>query len=172
MWRRGVLVGALILSGGAVATPARSADPPEIPLTIENHRFTPEEITVTAGTSFVLVITNKDATPEGVRFATAAIAIVAPSIIGEVSYKWTFKPEHAQEFDGGRRAWPVSRWFTPFVEFARPHRRRDHRTQVPRPRPEREALRAVDSRRGCQLPVTSARVRLSDAESAVHQKEF
>src|SRR5437899_12874445 len=64
MLRQRVFVGALILSVVAWGTPARSADPPEIPLTIENHRFTPEAITVTAGTSFVLVITNKDATPE------------------------------------------------------------------------------------------------------------
>src|SRR5437870_9864196 len=64
MLRQRVFVGALILSVVAWGTPARSADPPEIPLTIENHRFTPEAITVTAGTSFVLVITNKDATAE------------------------------------------------------------------------------------------------------------
>jgi len=64
MLRQRVFVGAVILSVVAWGTPARSADPPEIPLTIENHRFTPEAITVTAGTSFVLVITNKDATPE------------------------------------------------------------------------------------------------------------
>ena len=64
MLRRGVLVGALVLCVVAGGTPARSADPPEIPLTIENHHFTPEAITVPPGTSFVLVITNKDATPE------------------------------------------------------------------------------------------------------------
>ena len=56
MLRQRVFVGALILSVVAWGTPARSADPPEIALTIENHRFTPEAITVTAGTSFVLVI--------------------------------------------------------------------------------------------------------------------
>src|SRR3989442_13526112 len=67
MLRQRVFVGAVILSVVAWGTPARSADPPEIPLTIENHRFTPEAITVTAGTSFVLVITNKDATPEEVE---------------------------------------------------------------------------------------------------------
>src|SRR5262245_16582340 len=43
---------------------AKAAAPPEIALTIEQHKFTPEEIKVKAGQAFVLVITNKDATPE------------------------------------------------------------------------------------------------------------
>ena len=79
MLRRGVLVGALIFSVVAGATPARSADPPQIPLTIENHRFAPEEITVTAGTSFVLVITNKDATPEEFESHDLRIEKVIPA---------------------------------------------------------------------------------------------
>ena len=36
----------------------------EIPVTIEKNRFQPAEIKVKAGTPFVLVVTNKDATPE------------------------------------------------------------------------------------------------------------
>ena len=36
----------------------------EIPVTIEKNRFQPNEIRVKAGTPFVLVVTNKDATPE------------------------------------------------------------------------------------------------------------
>ena len=36
----------------------------EIPVTIEKNRFQPDEIKVKAGTPFVLVVTNKDATPE------------------------------------------------------------------------------------------------------------
>ena len=36
----------------------------EIPVTIERNRIQPEEIKVKAGTPFVLVVTNKDATPE------------------------------------------------------------------------------------------------------------
>jgi plastocyanin len=47
--------------GGAAAVRAADA---ERSLTIENHRFTPEEIRVKAGAPFVLVITNRDATPE------------------------------------------------------------------------------------------------------------
>jgi hypothetical protein len=42
-------------------------------------------------------------------FATAAIALGPFDLIGEVSYTWTFKPEHAQAFDSGlAAAWPVS----------------------------------------------------------------
>ncbi len=56
-----VLAAGLAALGGAPA--ARAADG-EWPLTIENHRFTPEEVRVKAGAPFVLVITNRDATPE------------------------------------------------------------------------------------------------------------
>ena len=38
--------------------------PQEIAVTIQNNRFTPEEIKVKAGKPFVLVVTNKDAKPE------------------------------------------------------------------------------------------------------------
>jgi plastocyanin len=52
------------LAAGTLATAAMAADPPEFPLTIEKHAFSPEEIRVKAGAPFVLVITNKDATAE------------------------------------------------------------------------------------------------------------
>src|SRR3972149_5489038 len=55
-----VVVAALLVGAGGV----RAAAPPEVALTIEQHRFVPEEIRVRAGTPFVLVITNKDATVE------------------------------------------------------------------------------------------------------------
>jgi len=94
-------------------------------------------------------------------FATAAIALGPFDLIGEVSYKWTFKPEHAQEFDTGlAAAWPVSRWFTPFVEFrtTTPTVAEDHRTQVTlvpglNVKPFPRSTLAV----GVQLPVTNAR---------------
>ena len=94
-------------------------------------------------------------------FATAAIALGPFDLIGEVSYKWTFKPEHGQEFDGGlAAAWPVSRWFTPFVEFrtTTPTVAEDHRTQVTvvpglNVKPFPRSTLAV----GVQLPVTNAR---------------
>ena len=94
-------------------------------------------------------------------FATAAIALGPFDLVGEVSYKWTFKPEHAQEFDTGlAAAWPVSRWFTPFVEFrtTTPTVAEDHRTQVTlvpglNVKPFPRSTLAV----GVQLPVTNAR---------------
>jgi plastocyanin len=36
----------------------------EIPVTIENNRFSPSEIRVKAGAPFVIVVTNRDKTPE------------------------------------------------------------------------------------------------------------
>jgi hypothetical protein len=53
----------LVMIAGALGAPrpALSADPPEIPLTIEKAQFLPAEVRVKSGTPFVLVITNKDA---------------------------------------------------------------------------------------------------------------
>lgn len=64
--RTGLLVAGLIASATLQATgPALGADAPaEIALTIEKNQFQPEEIRVKAGVPFVLVITNKDGTPE------------------------------------------------------------------------------------------------------------
>jgi plastocyanin len=66
MRRPALLVAALLAAAMlAAATPALAVDaPPEIALTIEGHRFQPAEIRVKAGVPFILVITNKDATPE------------------------------------------------------------------------------------------------------------
>jgi plastocyanin len=60
------LVAGLIVSGAVLAVgPVFGADAPaEIGLTIEQHRFQPDEVRVKAGAPFVLVISNKDATPE------------------------------------------------------------------------------------------------------------
>ena len=56
----------IALAGSLLAalSVAYAQAPPELPLTIEQHRFTPDELKVKAGQAFVLVITNKDATPE------------------------------------------------------------------------------------------------------------
>ena len=55
-----VLTLAAVLSGAGAA----AAQDLEIPVAIEKNRFQPDVITVKAGTPFVLVVTNKDATPE------------------------------------------------------------------------------------------------------------
>ena len=50
----------------------------EIPVTIEKNRFQPNEIRVKAGTPFVLVVTNKDATPEEFESKELRIEKVIP----------------------------------------------------------------------------------------------
>jgi hypothetical protein len=50
----------------------------EIPLTIENNRFSPDEVNVKAGAPFVLVVTNKDKTPEEFESKELRIEKVVP----------------------------------------------------------------------------------------------
>jgi len=66
-----MLVGVL---GGA----AMAADPVETKLTIENNRFSPDEIKVKANTPFVIVVTNKDKTPEEFESKELKIEKVIP----------------------------------------------------------------------------------------------
>jgi len=46
-----------------LALPAQ-ADPPSYTLTIQNHRFQPEELQVAAGQRFKVIVVNRDPTPE------------------------------------------------------------------------------------------------------------
>ena len=69
----------LIASVLALPTLAVAADPPDIPLTIENNRFQPEEIKVKAGEAFVLVITNKDKKAEEFESKDLRIEKVIPA---------------------------------------------------------------------------------------------
>jgi plastocyanin len=69
----------LTLLAGASAAHAQAPAPPELPLTIEQHKFTPEEIKVKAGQPFVLVITNKDATPEEFESKELRVEKVIPA---------------------------------------------------------------------------------------------
>jgi plastocyanin len=63
-----------------VSGAARAAEaPPDIPLTIDKHRFQPEEIRVKAGTPFVLVITNKDAGAEEFESKDLRVEKVIPA---------------------------------------------------------------------------------------------
>jgi plastocyanin len=76
---------ALLLTTAAVALLAlTAASSPthaqtEIALTIEKNRFSPEEIKVKAGAPFVLVITNKDKTPEELDMQQPRIEKVIPA---------------------------------------------------------------------------------------------
>jgi hypothetical protein len=71
----------LIAVFGLVFTAGVSAQdkPAEIPVTIENNRFSPAEIKVPAGKSFVLVVTNKDAKPEEFESKELRIEKVIPA---------------------------------------------------------------------------------------------
>jgi plastocyanin len=62
-----------------VTTAAKAAEPREIPLTIENNKFSPEEIKVKAGEPFVLVVTNKDKAPEEFESKDLRIEKVVPA---------------------------------------------------------------------------------------------
>ena len=62
----------------AAGTPAIAADPEEKALTIENNRFSPEELKVKANAPFVIVVTNKDKTPEEVESKELKIEKVVP----------------------------------------------------------------------------------------------
>lgn len=61
--RRLLVLAMLAMVPGATLVSAQEPAA-EIPVTIENNRFVPSEIKVKAGRPFVLVVTNKDATPE------------------------------------------------------------------------------------------------------------
>jgi plastocyanin len=57
---------------------AAAAADVEIPVAIEKNRFQPDEIKVKANTPFVLVVTNKDATPEEFESKELRIEKVIP----------------------------------------------------------------------------------------------
>lgn len=71
---------AAVLTAWLATTPsvAKAADA-EIPLTIENNRFEPEQIKVKAGAPFVLVIANKDKAPEEFECHDLRIEKVIPA---------------------------------------------------------------------------------------------
>ena len=69
----------LLFTGVALAAVAAAAAEVEIPVTIEKNRFQPSEIKVKAGTPFVLVVSNKDATPEEFESKELRIEKVIPA---------------------------------------------------------------------------------------------
>jgi plastocyanin len=75
-----LLTAALVAGVALMPSAARAADAPaEIPLSIENNRFEPEEIKVKPGASFLLVITNKDKGPEEFESRDLRIEKVIPA---------------------------------------------------------------------------------------------
>ena len=75
-WIRSLLP--LALTCLVLTVAAAAADDVEIPVTIEKNRFQPDVIKVKAGTPFVLVVTNKDATPEEFESKELRIEKVIP----------------------------------------------------------------------------------------------
>jgi plastocyanin len=73
-WLAVAVLTGLSLVGAAGAAGAAQ----EITLTIENNRFSPEEITVKAGVPFVLVVTNKDTSPEELESKELRLEKVIP----------------------------------------------------------------------------------------------
>jgi hypothetical protein len=68
-----------ILSIACSAALAAAADtPPELALTLDQHRFSPEELRVKANTPFILVITNKDKEDEEFEISTLRIEQIVP----------------------------------------------------------------------------------------------
>jgi heme/copper-type cytochrome/quinol oxidase subunit 2 len=68
------LLQVVLLSITCSAALASAADtPPELALTLDQHRFSPEELRVKADTPFILVITNKDKEDE--EFEISALRI-------------------------------------------------------------------------------------------------
>jgi plastocyanin len=68
----------LVLTCLVLTVAVAAADDVEIPVTIEKNRFQPDVIKVKAGTPFVLVVTNKDATPEEFESKELRIEKVIP----------------------------------------------------------------------------------------------
>ena len=68
------LLHVVILSIALGAAVASAADaPPELALTLDQHRFSPEELRVKANTPFILAITNKDKKDEEFEIASLRI---------------------------------------------------------------------------------------------------
>ena len=63
----------------ALGVTGAAADPPEFALAIEKNRIRPAETRVKAGAPFVLVITNKDKTPEEFDMLQPRIEKVIPA---------------------------------------------------------------------------------------------
>jgi len=77
MGRSLTALGLCIVAVGGVAHAADA--PAEIPLVIEQHRFQSEELRVKSGAPFVLVITNRDGSPEEFESKDLRIEKVIPA---------------------------------------------------------------------------------------------
>lgn len=105
--KAGIIALALV---GIWISEASPADPPaEVALTLENGRFSPEELRVKAGSPFMLVITNKDPRDEEFEIESLNIEKVVPAgrtrrvkMPGLRPGVYRFIGEHAQATAKGR----------------------------------------------------------------------
>jgi hypothetical protein len=75
VWLLNIVILSIALSAAVVS----AADtPPELALTLDQHRFSPEELRVKANTPFVLVITNKDKEDEEFEMSSLRIEKIVP----------------------------------------------------------------------------------------------
>ena len=73
------LLQVVLLSIACSAALASAADtPPELVLTLDQHRFSPEELRVKANTPFILVITNKDKEDDEFEMSALRIENIVP----------------------------------------------------------------------------------------------
>jgi len=97
-----LLAGALAI----LATPAL-ADTPQFDLTIKNHRFEPETLSVPAGTKIKLQISNLDPTPEEfeshelnrekvIPGGKTAVVFIGPLDAGEYQFVGEFNEDTAK----------------------------------------------------------------------------
>ena len=70
VWLLNMIILPIALS---VAVTSAADTPPELALTLDQHRFSPEELRVKANTPFVLVITNKDKEDEEFEISSLQI---------------------------------------------------------------------------------------------------
>jgi plastocyanin len=75
---RTLVITLLAVAAMVVPGPGHAADP-EVALTIEKNRFSPDEVKVKAGTAFVLVVTNKDGAPEEFESKDLRIEKILPA---------------------------------------------------------------------------------------------
>ena len=76
--RIAAVVAVIVAVLGGQSSVVLAADPVETKLTIENNRFSPDELKVKANTPFVIVVTNKDKTPEELESKELKIEKVIP----------------------------------------------------------------------------------------------
>jgi len=97
----------LSLPPAASARSPADADPPPLRLVIENHRFSPEELRAPAGKPIVILIENRDDTPEeweslrlrkeyGMRGHQSGRVVIKPQPAGRYVFQGEFHAKTAK----------------------------------------------------------------------------